>query len=83
MSAVSITERRSVWLVLGLVIAAFAVGSAGGYTVRAVSTPIAASAQRVAVVRITAPCPSGSHVVIWYTAEAWGCVSDAQAVQQK
>jgi hypothetical protein len=60
----------------------FALGSASGFVVRAMSTPTAASTQRVAVVRVTEPCPSGSHAVVWYSAGAWGCISDAYAAQR-
>jgi hypothetical protein len=61
----------------------FALGSASGFVVRAVSSPTAAATQRVAVVRVTEPCPSGSHVVVWYSAEAWGCVSNAYPAERK
>jgi hypothetical protein len=73
-------ETRSLWVVFLLV---FALGSASGFVLRAVSAPAAASTQRVAVVRVTEPCPSGSHVVVWYSAKAWGCVSDANTGPQK
>ena len=61
----------------------FALGSAGGFVLRAVSAPTAASNPGVAVVRVTEPCPSGSHAVVWYSAKAWGCVSDSNAAAQK
>jgi hypothetical protein len=56
----------------------FALGSASGFVLRAVSAPTAASTQLVAVVRVTEPCPSGRHAVVWYSAKAWGCVTDTQ-----
>ena len=79
MNAVPVSERRSVWLIFGLVIAAFILGSAGGYAVRAASVPISVSTQRIAADRLTAPCPPGSHPVVWYTARAWACSSETQA----
>jgi hypothetical protein len=63
---------------LTAVLLGFAVGGASGFLVRAVSLPVATSSQRVVVLRITEPCPSVSHAVVWYTAHAWGCVGDAQ-----
>jgi hypothetical protein len=71
------SDRRSVVLVPAFLLAMFVLGGASGYVVRAFSVPIAASTPRVAVDRPIAPCPSGSHVVVWYTGHAWGCVSDA------
>jgi hypothetical protein len=55
----------------------FALGSVSGFAFRAVSTPIAQSTPRIEVVRVTEPCPVGSHAVVWYSARAWGCASDA------
>ena len=72
------SDRRSVVLVIAMLLAIFVLGGASGYVVRAISVPIAASNLRVAVDRPIAPCPSGSHAVVWYTGHAWGCVSDAQ-----
>jgi hypothetical protein len=77
-NAVLVSERRSLWLIAGLVIAAFMLGSAGGYAVRAVSVPISVSTQRIAADRTTAPCPPGSHPVVWYTPRAWACFSETQ-----
>jgi hypothetical protein len=70
------------WLLAAFLLV-FAFGSASGFVVRALTSPTAASNQRVAAVRVTEPCPSGSHVVVWYSAETWGCVSDARAVERK
>jgi len=53
----------------------FALGGSGGFVVRAVSLPAAPSSERVVVLRVTEPCPAGQHVVVWYSAHAWGCVS--------
>jgi hypothetical protein len=66
---------ETAWL-LAAFLFVFVLGSASGFVVRAVSAPTGASAQRVSVVRVTEPCPSGSHVVVWYSAGAWACVSD-------
>ena len=84
---ISLTPHRArlsekQWLLVGFLLV-FALGSAGGFVVRALSESAAASTQRVAVVRVTEPCPSGSYVVVWYTAETWGCLSDAYPVAQK
>jgi len=84
---ISLTSHRArssekQWLLAAFLLV-FALGSAGGFVVRALSASTAASTQRVAVVRVTEPCPSDSHAVVWYTAEAWGCVSDAYPVVQK
>ena len=78
MKAVLVSERRSVWLIFGLVIAAFMLGSVGGYAVKAVSVPTSVSTQRIAADRLTAPCPPGSHPVVWYTARAWACFSETE-----
>ena len=72
------SDRRSVVFVAALLLVMFVLGGASGYVVRAISVPIAASTQRVAGDRPIAPCPSGSHAVVWYTGHAWGCVSDTQ-----
>lgn len=62
---------------LAVLLLVFAIGSAGGFVVRALSAPTAASTQHVAVLRVTEPCPSSSHAVVWYSAHTWGCVGDA------
>jgi hypothetical protein len=49
----------------------FAIGALGGYAVRAVTTPVVAAAKPA-----VSACPAGSHVAVWYSARAWGCVSD-------
>ena len=72
------SDRRSVVLVTSVLLAIFVLGGASGYVIRAISVPIAASTLRVAGDRPIAPCPSGSHAVVWYTGHAWGCVSGTQ-----
>jgi hypothetical protein len=57
-------------------LAVFFLGGVGGYLVRGPSTP-AALAQPAAGSRPVAICPDGTHVVVWYTARTWACVSDA------
>ena len=69
------------WLLPAFLI--FVLGSASGFVVRAVSAPTAASTPAVAVVRVTEPCPSGSHAVVWYSPKAWGCMSDSYGVTHK
>jgi hypothetical protein len=64
------------WLLFALFFLVFALGIASGFVVRAVSAP-SAYTQRVSVVRVTEPCPAGSHVVVWYSAQTWSCVSNA------
>jgi hypothetical protein len=58
-------------------LAVFFLGGAGGYLVRGLGTPPAAFAQPAADSRPAAICPAGTHVVVWYTARTWACVSDA------
>lgn len=70
-------------LLLAAFLLVFAIGIASGFVVRALSAPAAASTQRAAVQRVSQPCPSGSHVVVWYSANAWGCVSDSYGAVQK
>jgi hypothetical protein len=70
------------WLLAAFLLV-FALGSVSGFVVRALTTPTAASNQRVAVLRVTEPCPLGSHVIVWYSVEAWGCVSNGYPVAQK
>lgn len=72
------SNRRSVLLVSALALLIFVLGGAGGYMVRAISASAVASVPSRAAVRAPAPCASGSHAVVWYTAHAWGCASDAQ-----
>lgn len=67
------------WLLAAFLLV-FAVGIASGFVVRALSAPAAASTQRPAVVHVSELCPSGSRVVVWYSAKAWGCVSDSYRV---
>lgn len=59
--------------VLVALIAVFVFGALSGYLIRpsSVAAP-APSAQHAATA-----CPSGTHVVVWYTARTWACVSDA------
>ena len=60
--------------VIAAVAAAFLLGGAGGYLVKGA----AVSAVPTASVK-AAPasvCPSGTHIVVWYTAQTWSCLSD-------
>jgi len=68
------------WL-LAAFLFVFLVGIASGFVVRALSAPAAASTQRSAVVRVSELCRADSHVVVWYSAKAWGCVSDSYRAQ--
>jgi hypothetical protein len=74
--------REIRWLLAAFLLV-FALGSASGFVIRALTTPTAASDQPKAVVRVTELCPSGSHVVVWYSVQAWGCVSDEDGAAQK
>jgi len=65
------------WLLVAFLVV-FALGIASGFVARVVSEPAAASTQRVAIVRVVEPCPSGSHVVVWYSAQTWECVGDGR-----
>jgi hypothetical protein len=53
----------------------FLLGGAAGYIVKDLSTPTAPAEASIAG-RPTAICPVGTHVVVWYTARTWACVSD-------
>ena len=75
-------SRETLWLFVAFLLV-FALGSASGFVVRATIAPSVVSTPRVAKAPLAAPCPSGSHVVVWYTAHAWGCVSDTNPVGQK
>jgi hypothetical protein len=63
--------RITVVLVLALVVA-FAVGVAGGYVFRGLTTPVAAAPRQAA-----SDCPSGSHAVVWYSARTWSCIPNS------
>ena len=65
--AFSITRLAAIAALL----AAFLLGSASGYLVKALS-PSAATPQP----QHAAACPSGSHAVVWYTAGTWSCVGN-------
>ncbi|TMF46720.1 MAG: hypothetical protein E6I23_01970 [Chloroflexi bacterium] len=52
-------------------LAAFVLGSASGYAVKALS-PGAAPVQQ----QRSSACPAGSHAVVWYTASTWACVKN-------
>jgi hypothetical protein len=54
----------------------FFLGGAGGYAVRGFGTPTAGLAQRAGSPS-AAICPASTHVVVWYTARTWSCVSNA------
>src|SRR5713101_7851838 len=75
------SDRRSVVLVTAVLLAIFVLGGASGYVIRAISVPIAASTLRVAGDRPIAPCPSGSHAVVWYTGHAWGASAARKAAR--
>jgi hypothetical protein len=57
--------------VISALLASFLLGSASGYTVRAL-TPSAAAPK----VQHAAACPGGSHAVVWYSAATWACTSN-------
>jgi hypothetical protein len=56
------------WLMA--LVAVFLLGGAGGYLVKGAAAPASVAPSRAAV------CPTGTHVVVWYTARSWGCVPD-------
>ena len=51
----------------------FALGAVSGYLVKALLAPSGKTQQRVAVTAAQALCPSGSHLVVWYTARVLTC----------
>lgn len=55
---------------------AFLVGGGTGYLVRATTVPIAMSNSPAESGKAKAVCPSGTHVVVWYTAKISSCVQD-------
>jgi len=57
--------------VITALLAAFVLGSASGYVVKAL-TPSAAATQQ----QHSAACPAGSHAVVWYTAHTWSCAGN-------
>ena len=59
--------RLTVALLLALV---FSFGL--GYSVRIVTTPVAA------IAHASSACPEGQHAVVWYTAHAWACTGNSQ-----
>lgn len=71
----SSTYSIGVLPVLAALITVFVLGALGGYLVKpsnaAAPAPIA---QRQSA---ATTCPAGTHVVVWYTARTWACVSDA------
>jgi len=61
--------------VLVALITVFVLGALSGYLVKPSSTvasPSASQRQSAATA-----CPAGTHVMVWYTAHTWACVSDA------
>lgn len=66
--------RETAALLFALLLA-FILGGASGYLVRATSSVGASTNQRV-VAGSALPCPTGRHVVVWYSAKTWGCVSN-------
>jgi len=61
--------------VLVALITVFVLGALSGYLVR----PTTAAAPGPAAKHSATTCPTGTHVVVWYTARTWACVSDATA----
>lgn len=60
--------------VLVVLVAVFLLGALSGYLVKpAPRVPTTGVTQQ----RVEAACPSGTHVVVWYTAHASACVSDS------
>ena len=57
---------RTFALLIALV-SMFVLGGAGGYIVKGITTPVTAAVQPGTL------CPTGRHVVVWYTAHAWTC----------
>jgi hypothetical protein len=55
-------------VVIIALLAAFCLGSAGGYFAR---TATASSQEAPAAV-----CPVGTHPEVWYSAREWACVAD-------
>jgi hypothetical protein len=66
-------QLRSAAALLALLLA-FAIGAISGYAAKSMTTRAAAPAQPAAT------CPPGTHLEVWYTAGAWGCVSNPPAV---
>ena len=56
--------------VLAALITVFVLGALSGYLVKPSSAAAPAASAATA-------CPAGTHVVVWYTARTWACVSDA------
>jgi hypothetical protein len=52
----------------------FALGGVSGYLVKALVTPSGETRQHAVVSAAQALCPSGSHLVVWYTARVLTCV---------
>ena len=78
----AVVAERKTWISSGTVavfialLAALILGAASGYLLRALSVPISVPRQQIAVVGSGTTCPLGTHVVVWYTARTWACVSD-------
>ncbi|HEX2645975.1 MAG TPA: hypothetical protein VHO95_01995 [Candidatus Dormibacteraeota bacterium] len=51
-------------------LAAFVLGAASGYAAKALNAPPPTATHAAAV------CPQGTHAAVWYSAGAWGCVSN-------
>ena len=54
-------------------VAVFVLGALSGFLVR----PSSAAAPAPAAQHAATACPANTHVVVWYTARTWACVSDA------
>jgi hypothetical protein len=58
--------------VLVALVAVFVLGALSGYLIR----PSSLAAPAVVQQHAATACPAGTHVVVWYTARTWACVSD-------
>lgn len=66
--------------VLSLLIAlvmVFALGGVSGYLVKALVSSSGQTQHRPVVTAAQALCPSGSHLVVWYTARVLTCAGGA------
>jgi hypothetical protein len=55
----------------------FALGGVSGYLVKALVVPSGQTQQRAVLTAAQALCPSGSHLVVWYTARVLTCAGGA------
>ena len=61
--------------VLAALITVFVLGALSGYLVK----PSSAAAPATRAATAATACPAGTHVVVWYTARTWACVSGSDA----